>query len=153
MTITLVSLKLNKIFDPIRNRSFTKTPEEKIRQKWLREMSDTLGYPRGLICVEQSIDALDHVDTKTNRRADIICFMKNHLDYPLYPLLIIECKAITITQQVLRQVEGYNAIVKAYYFAVANETKVYTCWKNEMGQTKKVDYLPTYPTLLEAVHG
>lgn len=115
-------------------------------------MVEGLGYPKSLIAVEQPIDSLPHAHTKTKRRADIICFSKNG-SCELYPLLLIECKAVPISESVFRQVEGYNTEVKAFFFAVANQSDIFTCWFNEKKERKTINYLPTYQQLVKAAYG
>jgi hypothetical protein len=115
-------------------------------------MIEGLGYPKSLIAVEQPIDSLPHSNIKTNRRADIICFSKNSSE-ELYPLLLIECKAVPISEDVFRQVEGYNTVVKAFFFTVVNQTEIFTCWLNEQKERKTINYLPTYQQLIKAAYG
>jgi methylphosphotriester-DNA--protein-cysteine methyltransferase len=40
------------IFDPVRKRYVTLTPEEWVRQHWLRYLVEEIQYPRSLIAVE-----------------------------------------------------------------------------------------------------
>jgi len=150
---------LNEIFDPIRGQRVAALPEEIVRQKILKKMIEELGYPRSYLVVEQNLSTLPFVDGKEllgfKRRADIICFGKNiHPDHAMYPLLLIECKAHRLSNAVFNQVEGYNAIVKAYFFAVVNNKEIYTCWLDPKNRVlRKVAYLPPYKDLLIAVHG
>lgn len=105
--------------------NFQNRPEERIRQAWVQKMVRDLGYPRHLIALEKELASLPHLlhQKVPKRRADIIVFAKDiHPDYPLYPLLMIECKATKLLPHVASQVIGYNEFVKAPYIAIANET-------------------------------
>jgi len=150
---------LNSFFDPVREKNVSALPEEVVRQKLIRLLIDKLGYPKSLIAVELNLSQLKHVNVQDichyKRRADIICFARNiHTDYDIYPILLIECKACGITNSVFRQVEGYNSIVKSYFYSVANDKEIYTCWIDPLTKkTKKVSRLPKYNELLSAING
>ncbi len=103
------------------------TPEEIVRQNLIHDMTQKLGYPRELIGVEREISQLPHLNGKTipKRRFDIVCFTgKIHKEFPLYPLLLVECKAIPLSEKALSQVLGYNYYVGAYFVAIANSQGV-----------------------------
>lgn len=132
-------------------------PEEKIRQALVDHMVRELGFPPSLISVEMSINAFVHVQERVssapNRRVDIVCFAQGiHPQYDLYPLLLVECKAVKITNRVKRQLTGYNDFVQAYFVAVANEEEVQTGWyDSEKERYEFVSSLPTYRQLLEVL--
>lgn len=122
------------------------TPEEQVRQHLLQWMTQELGYPSSLISVEQDLRKLPHLLSSKikipNRRADILVFGKGvHPDYDLFPLLLIECKAVKLSQEVINQVIGYNHHVQARYFAVANAERCRTGWWSE----GEYHYIPTLP--------
>ena len=98
-------------------------PEEEIRQAWISKMVRDLGYPRHMIAVEKELSSLPHLigQKVPKRRVDILVFAKEiHPEYSLFPLLMIECKAVPLVPSVARQVLGYNAFVKAPFVAIAN---------------------------------
>lgn len=99
------------------------TPEEHVRQSVLKEMIHTLGYPRTLIAVEKELKELPHLAESAlppERRIDILCYGKEiHPAYPLYPLLLIECKAKPIDTHAKEQLMGYNTSIGAYFIALA----------------------------------
>lgn len=103
------------------------TPEELVRQALLKFMIESGGYPRGLIGVELSLSSLPHlIENRSKlpkRRADIIVFSPNNT---LSPLILVECKAVLITDAAIRQAVGYNLFVKAPYIMLANEREVKT---------------------------
>ena len=150
---------MNSFFDPVREKNVSALPEEIVRQKLIKLLIDELGYPKSLIAVEFNLSKLKHVNLQDichyKRRADIICFARNiHENYDVYPMLLIECKACKITNSVFRQVEGYNSIVKSYFYSVANNDEIYTCWIDpSTKKTKKVPCLPKYNELLSAING
>lgn len=110
------SSKRSVVFDLIRRRYVKATPEEQVRQQWLQRMVGPLGFPKELIVVEKALKELPHLISEyvPDRRLDILCYSKGiHPSYPLYPLLLLECKEDQLTQDALDQVIGYNAYVKA----------------------------------------
>ncbi len=123
------------------------TPEEQVRQQLLQWMIESLGYPRGYLTVEQSLKELPHLTHSPlnipARRADILCYAK---DTSLFkPLLLVECKAVPLTDTMVRQVVGYNQFVQATYVVLANAQEVRTGFLNaSTGQYEFVSGLPQY---------
>lgn len=107
----------------IRKVPVTFTPEEKVRQALLHLMLNSLGYPASLIGVEISLGCVPSLmQTKLpQRRADIIVFAND-----ISPLLLIECKAVPLTQASISQAVGYNLFVKAPYIALVNQIEIKT---------------------------
>lgn len=149
-----LSPKLNCI---IRKEPVAATPEEVVRQQLIAAMVHQLEYPESCIAVEKSLHQLPHVkfEKAPLRRIDLLCFAKDiHPEHSLYPLLLVECKAVALTSKVLSQVCGYNAYVKAYFVAVANSNEVRFGWFDRQKQEYCFrDGLPGYPVLMEMVHG
>ena len=140
-----------KIFDPIRNGFVCRTPEEVVRQKLIFNMLKNLSFPKNLIAVEKDIFSLPHLKNKsidTKRRADIIAFGKN--DNGLFPLLLIECKAVKLNKNVIDQVIGYNYYVKAAFVSIANEYEIKTFFMTDK-KIETIDFLPTYKDLMKAI--
>ncbi len=145
--------KLPLLFDPIRREWVSKTPEESVRQALLHQMIHLLEYPTPLLAVEKELQHLPHLQLKTQipkRRIDIVVFAKGiHSQHALFPLLLIECKAVTLTSAVTRQVISYNEIVQAPFVALANEKQILTgCYNREKGHYCFEEGLPSYATLL-----
>lgn len=132
-------------------------PEEVVRQDLLSKMVNDLGYPKSLLSVEvdlASIDYLKEIKHKLpKRRADIICFGKGiSSSHDVYPLLMIECKAIKLNKAAIDQVIGYNHYVNSYFIAVANADEIKTFWYNAKDKKyQSIDFLPPYQQLINAV--
>jgi hypothetical protein len=146
-----------QLFDCIRNIWVKALPEEVVRQKILLNMVEDLGYPKHMIGVEKDIETIPHLKdnkiTDNKRRVDIICYAKNiNPSFSIYPLLVIECKAISLSSKVVEQVIGYNHHIKAAFISVANKNAIKTMWyDNSKKKYVSVDYLPSYQQLLQAV--
>ena len=90
--------------------------------------------------------------TTPNRRIDILCYAKNiGSEDDLYPLLMIECKAIKLTEKALEQVAGYNHYVGAYFMGIANEEEFILFWKNPKGKLERINFLPHYSQLISSI--
>ena len=146
-----------QIYDIIRNEWVAALPEEIIRQKLVAMMIEDKGFPKELISVEKSLRDMPHLtDIKgslPDRRVDIVAFAKGiHPSYNLYPLLVVECKAVKITEKVISQVTGYNHYMKACFVAVANDTELRTGWDNNtLDKYTFIEGMPTYDELVAAI--
>ena len=141
---------MTTLWDPIRCQHVCSTPEERVRQKWILAMTQSLGYPRGLLAVEKSIK---NVSQKQNfggpsRRVDILCFTPG--GDGLRPLLIVECKAQDEGEIPDAQVEGYNFSVGAPFVCVIQGDNAKTFW-SEGGKVTSVPFLPQYIDLVKAL--
>lgn len=113
------------LFCATRNMWVVASPEEIIRQRLLRQMFQGLGYPPEMVTVEKSLLHLPHLSSQPNlpkRRADLLVFGKDiHPLFPIFPLLLVECKAVKLNAKTLQQITGYNYYVKAPFISVVNE--------------------------------
>ncbi len=123
-----------------------------MRQGVIALMTQKLGYPINLIAVEKSLQQLPHLEKNHRlplRRADVLCFAKSADS--LYPLLLIECKAVKLNAKVINQVVGYNHFVKARYVAVVNADEVLTGWRDS--KTKSYRFIKGLPPYSELIQG
>jgi hypothetical protein len=99
------------IFDEVRKRWVTLTPEEWVRQNFLQYLIQIKHYPSSIISVEKLIKVGD-----LKKRYDIVVYNKN------IPWLIVECKEnnTIINTAVIEQVLRYNMAVAIKYFVVTN---------------------------------
>ncbi len=107
------------IFDDLRNRYITLTPEEWVRQNFVAYLIASKGFPRGLIGNEISI-----LLNNCKRRCDTVVYDRNG-----NPLCIVEYKAphIEITQAVFDQIVRYNRVLQVRYLIVSNGIRHYCC--------------------------
>lgn len=148
---------MKEVYCAIRKKWVKGLPEELVRQNLIAQMVHSLHYPIPLLSIEYPLEQLPHLASSAlaipDRRPDLICFAKNiHPDHALYPLLLVECKAVPLTSKVLQQVAGYNYFVQAYFIAIVNETEKKTGWYDPATQGYMfVDRLLSYPELLQSV--
>lgn len=145
------------IYCSIRKEWVAALPEEAVRQKLIASMVDRLGYPPSLLVIEKSLKQMPHISPGQrelpDRRADLLCYAPGiHPDHPLYPLLLIEFKAVKLTPKVINQVLGYNVYLKSCFVAIANQDEIKTGWYDAaQGSYRFVDGLPGYADLLAAL--
>ena len=128
------------VFDSLRRKYVTLTPEEWVRQHFVNYLIQYKGYPKGLMGNEVMIQL-----NNTKKRCDTVLFRRD-----LTARMIVEYKAphIEITQAVFNQITRYNMVLKVDYLIVSNGLQHYCC---------KIDYdnmkctflrdIPTYDEL------
>ena len=88
------------ILDCVRKKYVRLTPEEWVRQHFIRYLIEEKKYPKGRMAVEEALKG-----TAVPQRADIVVY-----DRQGAPDIIVECKApsVPITQQVMDQAVRYH---------------------------------------------
>jgi hypothetical protein len=114
--------KLNEkeqIFDEIRKRFVALTPEEWVRQNFIKYLRTEKQYPASLISIERGLKLY-----KRRKRTDAVIF--NNYGKPL---LIVECKApeVMIDQEVFDQIVRYNMALNVKYLVLTNGIFHYSC--------------------------
>ncbi len=100
------------IFDALRGKYVSLTPEEWVRQHFVNFLINHKGYPAGLLSNEAALIA-----GGKPLRADTVLFDKRG-----NARMIIEYKApsVDVTERVLRQISAYNTLLHAGYLVVSN---------------------------------
>lgn len=100
------------IFDPLRKRYVSLTPEEWVRQHFIMFLINYRNYPSALIANETSISL-----NGMSRRCDSVVFRSS-----LEPLVIVEYKApqVTITKKTFMQAHSYNQVLRVPYIIITN---------------------------------
>lgn len=100
------------LFDAIRRKWVVLTPEEWVRQNFVRFLIDQRLYPAALIGIEIPVTV-----NGLKQRADIIVYNRQGS-----AVMIVECKATTVklTNQVFDQAARYNITHKVPYLIVTN---------------------------------
>jgi len=122
------------IFDEVRRRWVSLTPEEWIRQNFLQYLIKVKQYPSSIISVEKIIKV-----GELNKRYDIVVYNKN------IPWLIVECKEnnTTINTAVIEQVLRYNMALSIQYFVVTNGNQTFA-YEVSGNLFKELDDLPEF---------
>ena len=111
------------ILDTLRKRWVTLTPEEWVRQNFVRFLIEDRDFPAALMNNEISL-----TQNGIKRRCDTLV-----ADRQGTPLVIVEYKApsIEISQKTFDQIVRYNLVLQAKYLIVSNGLRHYCC---------KIDY-------------
>lgn len=109
----------NIIFDVIRRKYVTLTPEEWVRQHFIHYLIDQKGYPQALMANEIQVQL-----NGTQKRCDTVLYRRD-----LTARMIVEYKApeIEITQKVFDQITRYNMVLKVDYLIVSNGLQHFCC--------------------------
>ncbi len=129
-----------EIYDCIRRKYVALTPEEQVRQNFVRFITEERGYPVNFMNNEFTIN-----QNGIKRRCDTVVF-----DKYANPIMIIEYKAphIHITQEVFNQIYRYNLVLKVKYLIVSNGIDAYCCIVDyEKNKCSFVNEIPNYMDL------
>ena len=118
-----------EVWDPLRRKNVVLTPEEGVRQWFVRILSEELHVPLHKMMSEVGmkfgvdVGGLAGGKRKTFR-ADIVAYGRRG-----EPLLIVECKRpeTELTREVLEQALRYNRVLRVRYLAVTNGTGTFFC--------------------------
>lgn len=132
------------IFDEVRQKYIVLTPEEWVRQNFIRYLVSHLHYPASLMNIEGGLKLHGN-----SFRADLLV-----CDKKAKPLVLVEFKSpkVSITQQVFNQIARYNMTYKVPYLIVSNGLQHYCCRVNF--NTHDYTFLQEVPSFVEiAQHG
>jgi len=123
------------IFDSIRKRFVSLTPEEWVRQHFVAFLIEEKKYPSALIANEMTISY-----NGLKKRCDTLIYNRNR-----EIVLIIEYKAphVAITQEVFDQVAVYNMKLKVNYMIISNGMEHFCCRIDY--ENMRYDYLKEIP--------
>jgi type I site-specific restriction endonuclease len=123
------------IFDTQRKRYVSLTPEEWVRQHFIRFLIEVKGYPAAFLAIEKQL-----IMNGMRKRCDAILY---NVDGK--PTLIIELKApnVLISQATFDQVAVYNAKLKVDFFMISNGIEHFCCKVNV--ETAQYDFFSEIP--------
>jgi hypothetical protein len=129
------------ILDTIRRKYVRLTPEEWVRQNFVKYLIHEGKYPPGLI----GIEVMSRYN-KLKKRVDILVHDRAGL-----PVMIVECKSydVELDEKVFEQIATYNMKFLVPYLVVTNGIRHYACRMDF--EQQKPDYLlviPLYEELL-----
>jgi len=128
------------ILDTVRRKYLVLTPEEWVRQNFVRYLIDELEFPQGRTALETGF-----VFQGMQCRADVLVY-----DAKGEALMLGECKApeVKLKQAVFDQIGRYNKVVQAKYLVVTNGLQHYCCKiDREQNTYQFLDAVPRYETL------
>ncbi|TDE18195.1 type I restriction enzyme HsdR N-terminal domain-containing protein [Dyadobacter psychrotolerans] len=123
------------IFDIIRRKFVSLTPEEWVRQHFIHLLINQYGYPKSLFAIETGMKY-----NTLAKRTDIMILAGDGS-----PFLLVECKApfISVGEAALAQISRYNFTLRPTYLAATNGMSHY-CFQAVNGRIEYLDDFPVY---------
>jgi hypothetical protein len=126
-----------KIFDIIRKKYVSLTPEEWVRQHLLHFLVNERKFPQSLVSVEKKL-----LINNLEKRTDVVIYSSS-----LKPILLAECKSpkVPLTQAVFDQAARYNMTLNVGYFLITNGLESFICRIDHQSQSYAfLKEIPTY---------
>mgnify|MGYP004702821079 CR=1 FL=1 len=137
---TIQKQKVELIFDEFRRRWVVLTPEEWVRQNFLKYLQEVKGCPKPLMAIEKVVEI-----NGLQQRFDLLVY-----DRKGKPLMVAEFKApeVAINQAVFDQVIRYNNSLMAPYILVSNGMEHFVCRIDfKGGSTEYLKEIPIFNQL------
>lgn len=141
---------MEEIFDPLRRKRVALTPEENVRQQFIRYLNEKRDWPLHMMMSETEISLGD-----VRLRCDVVCYTKNKKANSkagaFVPKMIVECKrpSVKITSKTFEQIWHYALILKVEYIAVTNGKQTFACrYDQERKQYVFITDIPAYGTVI-----
>ncbi len=124
-----------EIFDSIRRKYIILTPEEWVRQNFIRFLIEYKNFRASLMSIEKALKVNNLL-----KRTDIVQYNKQGK-----PIVIVECKAphIKINEDTFAQAAMYNLKMQVDYLIMTNGLTHYICKVNY--HNHKLEYLKDIP--------
>ena len=146
-----VQIEDNKIFAPLKDKWFVLKPEEEVRQKYICRLIDNYGYSTEQM--DQELQVNNSQRGQGMARADIVVWKNaDNKNNSKSPIIIVECKAESVTIHEEDYFQGYNyaSWAGADFFVTTNlkETRIFRVIKGEM--PKKLEEIIDIPNASQA---
>ena len=130
-----IQIKDNKIYAPLKDKWLVLKPEEVVRQTYIKRLIDSYGYT--LSQMDQEIQVSNSQRGQGAARADIVVWRsKEDKAAKKYPLIVVECKAesVTIHKEDYYQGMNYASWAHADFFVTTNlkETRIFKIVKGQI---------------------
>ena len=115
---------MSQVWDPLRKKMVSLTPEEKVRQWFIGDLRDNLKVPEHMMMSEVSFKF-----GNKPFRADVLVYGRDAL-----PLMVVECKRedVVMSREVLEQALRYNLALNVKYIVITNGLKTFGFKRREM---------------------
>lgn len=125
------------IWDETRKKYVSLTPEEWVRQHFIRFLNEHLGYPKTLLRTEFEIKY-----NRLKKRPDIVAY--NNIGDPI---LVVECKApnVKLSNETFKQAAIYNQTLNARFLVITNGMDHFCCEQDiKTGTFQFIEKIPVY---------
>ena len=129
-----------KYYDPLRRKWVAATPEERVRQWFIRMLSHVAGVPETLMMSEVPMKY-----GQKSWRADIVVYGSDGA-----PMAVVECKRpdVAISEAVAEQALRYSAVQHVAFIFLTNGKETYIYQRKE-GGFEPAKTFPTYQQMKE----
>ena len=129
----------DEIFDEFRMKFISLTPEEWVRQNFMRYLKEEKKYPPALIAIEKGI-----VVNRMKKRFDAVVHNREGK-----PIMLIEFKSpdVIVSQKVMEQISRYNLTLNVDYLIISNGLTHYCCYIDK--KTDNICFLKDIPEFSE----
>jgi type I restriction enzyme M protein len=146
-----IQIEGNKIKAPLKDKWLVNKPEEEVRQKYICRLVNSYGY--SLNQMDQEIQVSNSQRGQGAARADIVVWRsREDKENKKYPLIIVECKAesVTIRKEDYYQGMNYASWAHADFFVTTNlkETRIFKIVKGQIPD--KLDEIVDIPNASQA---
>ena len=126
---------LDFIFDEIRKRWILLTPEEWVRQNFVRYLIQQKNYPSALIALEKEMKL-----GELRKRFDILVYNRDH-----QPAMMVECKgaSVLMNEKVLEQLLRYNISIPVEFMIITNGNLTYG-WQKKGTSLELITEIPAF---------
>lgn len=130
---------MSLIWDPLRRKEVTATPEEQVRQWFILQLQEVFKVPVHMMKSEVGFKFGDK-----RYRADILVY-----DRDLRPLVVVECKRpdVSIDAAVIEQSMRYNSVLGVHFIILTNGNLTYL-YKLKDGTFVPCETVPDYNEML-----
>lgn len=127
------------IWDPLRKKEVTLTPEERVRQWFIGVLQNDMKVPAHMMMSEAGLNL-----GRKKFRADILIY-----DKAARPLTVIECKRpeVQLDTAVLEQAIRYNMVLNVKYIIITNGHRTFIFGRTSDGFSP-LDHAPSYAEML-----
>ena len=131
---------MESIYDPLRRKDVSLTPEERVRQWFIEQLRIAAGVPLHQMMSEVALE----YGAGKKWRADIVVYGHGGV-----PMAVVECKRpdIEISKEVLEQALRYSAVLQVPFLFLTNGHLTYICRKTGDGYAF-LDKAPVYEEML-----
>ena len=146
-----IQIKDNKIYAPLKDKWLILKPEEEVRQTYIKRLVNSYGYT--ISQMDQEIQVSNSQRGQGAARADIVVWRsKEDKESKKYPLIVVECKAesVTIHKEDYYQGMNYASWAHADFFVTTNlkETRIFKVVKGQIPD--KLDEIVDIPDANQA---
>ena len=129
------------IYDPLRRKDVTLTPEERVRQWFIEQLRNAAGVPLHQMMSEVALE----YGAGKKWRADIVVYGHGGT-----PMAVVECKRpdVPISEAVAEQALRYTAVQEVKFIFLTNGKETYVYKRNGSG-FEPANAFPTYQQMKE----